>query len=98
MRPLLVVVGQPGVSDRLDLAQRVEQVGVEYLLPEAPVKPLDECVLVGLARLDVQQCDTTLFGPIDKRIGREFRAIVQADRIGTAVNLNQFRHHSHNPG
>ena len=49
MRPVFVVVGQPGVGSVLYLADRVEQPGVEHLLAEAAVEALDECVLVRLA-------------------------------------------------
>jgi hypothetical protein len=50
--PEFVVVGQPVIGRVLDLADCVEQPGVEDLLAEAAVEALDEGVLVGLAGLD----------------------------------------------
>jgi hypothetical protein len=46
VRAELVVVGQPVVGSALDLADRVEEPGVQNLLAEAAVEAFDEGVLV----------------------------------------------------
>ena len=69
MRPVFVVIGQPVIGGGLDLADGVEQPGIEYLLAEAAVEALDERVLIGLAGLDEQQLDLVLLGPVDEGVG-----------------------------
>ncbi len=66
MRAHRVVLDAPLLQNLLHLRQRVEQPGIEHLLPHALVEPLDEGVLVRLAGLDVAQFDTVLFGPTDE--------------------------------
>ena len=75
MRPVFVVVGQPGVGSVLHLADGVEQPGVEHLLAEAAVEAFDEGVLVRLAGLDEQKLDPVLLGPVDERVGRQLGAL-----------------------
>ena len=50
-----VVVPHPAGGDLAHLAQVLEQPGVQHLLPERPVEPLDEGVLVRLAGLEVAE-------------------------------------------
>jgi hypothetical protein len=82
--PAFVVVHQPLVSSCLHLADRVEEPRVEHLLAEAAVEALDERVLIGLARLDVQQLDPVLLGRVGNRVGGQLRPIVHPDRKCTA--------------
>ncbi len=79
MRSVLVVVGQPVVSDGLNLFDGVEQVGVEHFRSEFLVEPFDVGVLVGLARLDVVQSNAFVLGPFDE---------VMACHLGTVVHAN----------
>ena len=60
MRPLLVVFDQPLPSDLPDLVEVLEQISTEHLITERPVEPLDERILVRLARLDVLDLDIVL--------------------------------------
>jgi hypothetical protein len=56
--PILVVVHQPVIGRILYFRDRVEQIGVQHFDPETLVEPLDERIVIGLARLDEQQDDT----------------------------------------
>src|SRR5499433_3965081 len=53
MRPDRVVVTAPTFDDDLRLAQCVEDLAVEQLVPQPGIKTLDEAVLPGAARRDV---------------------------------------------
>ena len=55
MGPFVVLIYEPVVRDPLSLADGVECVGVEHFLTVGAVEPLDERVLIGLPRLDVEQ-------------------------------------------
>jgi len=49
---VLVVIRYPLVDGLLHLREGIEQIGIEYLVPQASVEPLDQCVLIGFAGLD----------------------------------------------
>ena len=65
------------------------QKGVEDLLAIGSVEPFDKDVLRGLARLDVEPCKPVPVGPGDKDWGRQFRAVVEAERLGRSVVRQQ---------
>ena len=69
MRPLGVVGLEPGLSNRADLVERFEEMGIEHLLAERPVEALDEGILVWFAGLDVAEPDALGRAPPDKRLG-----------------------------
>src|SRR5215467_8028320 len=76
MGPLGVVDRQPGLGDRADLVEGLEEMRVEDLLTERPVEALDEGILIGLAGLDVAEPDALGRAPLDKRLRRELGAVV----------------------
>ena len=53
MRPLAVVDPQPGVGQRPQFGDRLEEMRIEDFCPVAAIEPLDVGVLIGLARLNV---------------------------------------------
>ena len=77
VRPLLVVDPQPCHGQRLQLGDRLKEMGVEHLRAIAPVEPLDVGILVGLARLDVVDRHPVVGAPVDERLREKFRPVVQ---------------------
>ena len=71
VRSDLVVSLQPVVGDLLHVGERIEQVGCQHLFSICPIEPLDERVLVRLARLDEAQLDALGLAPLGAR--REIR-------------------------
>lgn len=60
MGSVLVVIRDPLVDGLLYLREGIEQIGIEYFVPKAFVKSLDQCVLIRLARLDEPQRNAML--------------------------------------
>ena len=61
MWALLVIFRDPQFSDFAHLLKRIEQVCVQHLLAVGAIESLDKGILVGLARLDVEQLDPLSF-------------------------------------
>jgi len=57
VRPLCVVNGEPVIGEQLHLLEGFEHVLIEYFVPIGAIESLDEGVLMGLARLDIQSGD-----------------------------------------
>ena len=72
----LVVVRHPSICSLLSLRDGIEQVGIQHLIPKASVEPLHKRILVGLARLDIQQRNPLGLSPFYKGLGGEFGAVV----------------------
>ena len=98
MRPAFVVSKQPLVGERLDLAERLEDVGVEHLLAVGPVKALDEGVLIRLAGLDVPQSDLVRVAPRREDLRGELRTVVEPERLGSSVERNELLEDADDPG
>ena len=90
MGPLLVVGNEPAIGHRADLGQRFKEMGIEHLGTIAAVEPLDEGVLIRLARLDVVQSDAALVTPIDEYLGGQLGTVVQAQRTWPPVQRDEF--------
>jgi hypothetical protein len=90
MRMAFAVIGESRISGVRHFAAGIEQRCVERLLTQTAVAALDECVLVGLARLDDQELDAVRFGPSDQGVGGQPRAGVQVDGIRAAVDPTPF--------
>lgn len=60
MGPLLVVGDTPVVGDRLTVCDGFADPGVEDLVAIRGIEALDVDVLVGFARLDVEQLDAVM--------------------------------------
>jgi hypothetical protein len=97
VRPDFVVAAQPVVGDLSHFADRIEQVGVEYLLAVGAVEPLDVRVLVGLAWLDEAQLDVRGHATRGEVVAGELRTVVAADRRRPAVNLDQLLDEANHP-
>src|SRR5215813_8065814 len=82
MGPLGVVGCEPGLGDRANLLERIEEIGVEHLFAVCPVEALDEGILIGLAGLNVAETDPLRRTPFDEGLGDELRAVVTRTRAG----------------
>jgi hypothetical protein len=89
MRPAFVVREQPLVGQGLDLAERLEDVGVEDLLAAGAVEAFDKGVLVRLAWLDVAQRDLLLLAPGGEALRGELWTVVEAKGLGAAVECDE---------
>ena len=76
MRSFVVVVEPPQPSHLANLAQRLEQIGVQKLVAERTVKAFRKTVLLWLSLLDVDDLDTLLFAPVSKGARYEFWPII----------------------
>ena len=94
MGPLAVVDPQPGVGQRPQFRDRLEEMRIEDLGPIAAIEAFDVRVLIGLARLDVVNRRAVLGAPIDEGLRGEFGAVVDAERDGqpwTATSSSRTR-------
>lgn len=89
MRTNFDIASEPTVGDFPDVGERLEQVWVEHFFAVAAVEALDEGVLVGFARLDVAQLDSTPFRPVHEGLAGELGAVVTMDGGGLAVHPDQ---------
>src|SRR5687768_12472804 len=88
MRPLAVINCQPLFGQELNLLHGAEEVLIQHFVAVGAIEALDEGVLIGLAGRDVEQRNATLPAPLHKAAGDELRAIVQAQRLRLAVELD----------
>jgi len=93
MGPLLVEFVYPGLSNLAHLLDGFEHVGV-YFVPVGLVEAFDERVLVGLTKLDEARLDAAAGTPLSEENCGELGPIVQTQRSGLAVQLDQLFHHS----
>ena len=70
MRPLAVVDPQPGVSQRSEFCDRLEEMRIEDFRSVAPIEALDVRVLIRLAGLDVVNGHAVIGAPIDEGSAR----------------------------
>ena len=77
----VVVVPEPAVGDLADLAEILEQIGVENFLSVCAVEPFDVGVLVGFAGLDVPNFDSALLAPVHEDLRDDLRAVVATNRL-----------------
>jgi sorbitol-specific phosphotransferase system component IIBC len=63
MRPPLVVSNKPVMADLSNLVEVIEQVGIQDLVAEAAVEPLEVSVVGWFAGLNVAQLNTMLMAP-----------------------------------
>jgi len=82
VRAVAVVVEQPVVHGDLDVVVVVEVPAVGELLPEARVEALDDAVLPGTARIDVDGLDAVGGHELLDGLGDELRAVVGPDVLG----------------
>ena len=75
MWPFAVVDAQPGIRQRPEFGDRLEEMGIEDLGAIAAIEAFDVCVLIGLAGLDVVDRHAVLGAPVDKGLGGEFGAV-----------------------
>ena len=68
MRTHLVVVGSPGLDERLGVEKAREPVAVQALVAELPVEALDVRVLHRLARSNEVKLDLPLVRPLIERL------------------------------
>src|SRR5262249_39141205 len=89
MRALGVVGLEPGLSNRADLVERFEEMGIEHLLAKRPVEALDEGILVWFAGLDVAEPDAMGRAPLDKRLRGELGAVIDPYPRGRTVQPDE---------
>jgi len=95
--PDFVVASHPAEGDLACVLDRIEEVRRQDLVPAGLLEPLDEGVLVGLAQRDETDLYALGPAPFSKRIARELRAGVPANRRGLAVDLDELLHESDHP-
>jgi hypothetical protein len=64
----------------------------------ALLESLRKRILIGFARLNKHQLNTSVFSPLTKRMTHNFGAIVTPDCIKQAVKINQLIHHAYQSG
>ena len=82
MGPLFIVTLQPVGTELSHLIQRLEHIGIEQFGPIGPVIPLNQGILIRLARLDVPQLNRPLRAPGDEPVGEKSWAVVEPNRLG----------------
>lgn len=90
MRPVVVVAVLPVGGHAADFVQAGEDVAIEYLGSQGSVESLDVGVLGGLSRLDVDELDAALSGPLLQELANQLRSVVQAQSLRCPANLDQF--------
>src|SRR4051794_25636744 len=93
MGPDGVVVTTPALDDDLRLAQSVEDLATEQLVPEASIEALDVAVLPRAARSDVGGLGSDRRDPLLDGLGDELRAVVGANVARHATQDEQVREH-----
>ena len=91
MRPDGIVVAAPAFDDDLRLAERVEDLAIEKLVPQAGIEALDEAVLPWAAGCDVGGPCTHGSDPVLHGFGDELGSVVGADMPGNAAQDEQVR-------
>ena len=82
MGSLGVVLDAEVLDDDPSLGEGPELLPVQAFVPEAPVERLDEAVLPGTGRLDVDRLDLLLGQPPLEFFGDKLRTVVRADELG----------------
>jgi len=82
VRALLVVIVAPVREDHSRLAERVYQLAVQALLPEAAVEALGVPVLPWATGVDIESLDPIALQPSLDSLGDELGAVVGADAFG----------------
>ncbi len=84
-----VVFPAPHLRLHLRLAQSQEYLHVQTLVAHLRIETLDETVLPGTARVDMQRVRAALMEPVFQLLRDEFRAIVRADKGRISVLIEQ---------
>ena len=90
MRALLVVIVPPVREDHSRFAERVYQLAVQALLPEAAVEAFGIPVLPRASWIDVESLDPVFLEPSLDRLGDELGAVVGADAFGGSMLSYRF--------
>src|SRR5215207_1181836 len=93
MRPDGIVMTAPALDDDLRLAESVEDLAVEQLVPEPGIKALDIAILPRAAWSDVGGLGSDRRDPLLDGLGNELRAVVGADVARHAAQDEQVREH-----
>src|SRR4051794_14394464 len=93
MRPDGIVMTAPALDDDLRLAESVEDLAVEQLVPEPGIEALDIAILPGAAWSDVGGLGSDRRDPLLDGLGDELRAVVGADVARHAAQDEQVREH-----
>src|SRR3990172_8660277 len=84
MWPLGVVLHPPPLDHDLRFLQRVEDLSIQALVPQFPVKAPAVAVLPRTARLDVQRPCAQSGQPLPQFLGHELRTVVRTKVLGDA--------------
>ena len=85
VRPVKIEVDAPRLDNLAGLRQAVEEMLVEALVTQPPVKTLDEGVLGGFAWRDAVPLDATVLGPFEDGMAGHFGSVVGDDGPWTAA-------------
>ena len=85
MRALLVVIVAPVREEHSRFAERVYQLAVQALLPEAAIEALCVPVLPRASGVDVEGLDPVFFEPSIDRLGDELGAVARARAFGGSM-------------
>jgi hypothetical protein len=85
MGPFAVVDPQPGVGQRSEFCDRLEEMRIEDFSSVAAMEAFDVRVLLRFARLDVMNRSVVFGAPVDEGLGREFGAVVDTERGRAAM-------------
>src|SRR5512137_955349 len=85
MRPDIIVFQAPPFNEHLSLFQGIEDLTVEPLIPQLAVETLNEAILPGASRLDIQGLNPDAAQPVSNRFGRKLRAVVRTDVLRNAM-------------
>ena len=80
MRPQVVVLPPPAISQALGLGHAGEQLGVQELIPEPTVERFGKAVLPRRSWFDVGRGDAAVLAPALEGVGDEFGPVVAADQ------------------
>ena len=80
MRAMVIVIVTPSRDQLSGVAQVVEQVLVQALVPEAAIEAFHKAVLHGLAWRDVVPLDLPVFLPFQNGIRRQFGPIARREK------------------
>ena len=87
MRAVVIIVVAPCRNQLAGMAQAVEEMLVQALVPQAAVEALDEAVLHRLARRDVMLFDLPFLLPFEHRVRGQLRAVVADHHAGKPAHL-----------
>jgi hypothetical protein len=81
MGPFFVVTLPPFCADLTHLLQEFKHIGVQHFRAIGTIISLDEGILIRFLRLNISPLNRPLCTPRDEALGKEFRAIVEANRL-----------------